>query len=474
MKTSIIQLDSSPSQNRKYLNERNSLHSYHHSIDLNDGRSVPNPRRNFQSSRARPLPIVDSKAVSNSLDSPDWSTSSPLVALKRSDHKKTALTSERFDLEANNSNSPIFESKYPPRPSSSSISSTQKSHPMMVHSEHYHHHQHSDQISDDSNRLFDLVNERNFQIANPIPTNHYRLDQSLHSISPINEVNVNDISASICPSDSIGPGDTSSCMMAQNVSNSFRSSSKSCDRYGFFLEDNDEDYETPSVQDLKYIRIKETKWLQMLNNWGYYINFKWDKIRDRCRKGIPHSLRSQAWFHLCGAHLQKNRFPTLYSELIARNIPEEIKNDISKDLHRQFPNHEMFADQNGLGQADLYNVLKAFAIYKPKMGYCQAQAPIAAVFLMHMPAERAFWCLVALSKYYITGYFMRNLEDIQIHGQMLFSFVKKYCSSAYNLLNRQKIEPVLYMTEWFMCIFSRNLPWPSVLRVWDMFLCEGN
>lgn len=190
----------------------------------------------------------------------------------------------------------------------------------------------------------------------------------------------------------------------------------------------------PSVQDLKYIRIKETKWLQMLNNWGYYINFKWDKIRDRCRKGIPHSLRSQAWFHLCGAHLQKNRFPTLYSELIARNIPEEIKNDISKDLHRQFPNHEMFADQNGLGQADLYNVLKAFAIYKPKMGYCQAQAPIAAVFLMHMPAERAFWCLVALSKYYITGYFMRNLEDIQIHGQMLFSFVKKYCSSAYNLL----------------------------------------
>lgn len=29
------------------------------------------------------------------------------------------------------------------------------------------------------------------------------------------------------------------------------------------------------------------------------------------------------------------------------------------------------------------------------------------------------------------------------------------------------------MTEWFMCIYSRSLPWASVLRVWDMFLCEG-
>ena len=29
------------------------------------------------------------------------------------------------------------------------------------------------------------------------------------------------------------------------------------------------------------------------------------------------------------------------------------------------------------------------------------------------------------------------------------------------------------MTDWFMCCFIRSLPWPSVLRVLDMFLCEG-
>lgn len=32
-------------------------------------------------------------------------------------------------------------------------------------------------------------------------------------------------------------------------------------------------------------------------------------------------------------------------------------------------------------------MLKAYTVHRPEEGYCQAQAPIAAVLLMHMPAE---------------------------------------------------------------------------------------
>lgn len=38
---------------------------------------------------------------------------------------------------------------------------------------------------------------------------------------------------------------------------------------------------------------------------------------------------------------------------------------------------------------------------------------------------------------------------------------------------KQKMEPILYMTEWFLCVYTRTLPWESILRIWDMFLCEG-
>lgn len=60
-------------------------------------------------------------------------------------------------------------------------------------------------------------------------------------------------------------------------------------------------------------------------------------------------------------------------------------------------------------QEDLFLVLKAYTVYNPAEGYCQAHAPIAAVLLMHMPAEQAFWCLVAICEKYLPGYYSPGL-----------------------------------------------------------------
>lgn len=48
-------------------------------------------------------------------------------------------------------------------------------------------------------------------------------------------------------------------------------------------------------------------------------------------------------------------------------------------------------------QQDLFRVLKAYTLYRPEEGYCQAQAPIAAVLLMHMPAEVTLHKLLCLA-----------------------------------------------------------------------------
>ncbi|GFR92110.1 TBC1 domain family member 10A-like [Elysia marginata] len=103
---------------------------------------------------------------------------------------------------------------------------------------------------------------------------------------------------------------------------------------------------------------------------------------------------------------------------------------------------------NGISQEALFEVLKAYSLHRPDEGYCQAQAPIAALLLMHMPAEQAFWCLVVICDKYLTGYYSPGLR-------------------------KQHIEPIMYMTEWFMCVYTRTLSWTIVLRLWDQFLCEG-
>ena len=148
--------------------------------------------------------------------------------------------------------------------------------------------------------------------------------------------------------------------------------------------------------------------------------------------------------------------------------------DIEKDLHRNFPTHEMFGGTyERIGQTELYRVLKAYSVLNPTDGYCQAMAPIAATLLMHMPSEAAFWCLVAICDKYVPGYYSPGMEAIQLDGDILWGLLKRVSPAAHKHLAKQGVEPILVMTEWFLCCFARTLPWPSVLRVWDMFMCEG-
>ena len=63
-------------------------------------------------------------------------------------------------------------------------------------------------------------------------------------------------------------------------------------------------------------------------------------------------------------------------------------------------------------QEDLFRILKAYSVHNTTDGYCQAQAPIAAVLLMHMPAEQAFWCLVSICEKYLPGYYSAGLVSL--------------------------------------------------------------
>ena len=177
---------------------------------------------------------------------------------------------------------------------------------------------------------------------------------------------------------------------------------------------------------------------------------------------------------LTGACILKAKEPNkdYYAQCLqSTSVDARCLDEIKRDLHRQFPNHEIF--RNGVGIQSLYNVLHAYAAHNPEVGYCQSQGPIAAVLVMYMPEEDAFWMLIRISDLYLKDYFKPDLEKIQIDGHTLFNLFKSINSTAFKLMQRQSIHPTIYMTEWFMCIFARTLPWCTVLRVWDMFFCEG-
>ncbi|KAL0965605.1 hypothetical protein UPYG_G00283460 [Umbra pygmaea] len=264
-------------------------------------------------------------------------------------------------------------------------------------------------------------------------------------------------------------------------SNSFASDSelngytsdRQTDKYGFI--GGAQQYSEQSAEDIppEVLRQREAKWLDMLNSWDKWMAKRHKKLKLRCQKGIPPSLRGRAWLYLSGGKVKREQHRGTFEDLDSQAGDPKWVDVIERDLHRQFPFHEMFVARGGHGQQDLFRVLKAYTLHRPEEGYCQAQAPIAAVLLMHMPAEDAFWGLVQICEKYLPGYYSAGLEAIQLDGETLSALLKRISPVAHRHLKKHKMEPILYMTEWFMCAFSRTLPWASVLRVWDMFLCEG-
>ena len=95
-----------------------------------------------------------------------------------------------------------------------------------------------------------------------------------------------------------------------NSSENSSITSVATDRFGFMNSDTNLNYNEPK-QNVKILRRREKKWLKMLSSnqtWNTYATTHYKKVRSRCRKGIPSSVRPQAWFHLCGARaLQKEQ-----------------------------------------------------------------------------------------------------------------------------------------------------------------------
>ncbi|XP_006034254.1 carabin [Alligator sinensis] len=243
------------------------------------------------------------------------------------------------------------------------------------------------------------------------------------------------------------------------------------DRYGFIGGGSAQNAQV--LPPLELLRRRESKWLDMTAHWDKTMARRYKKVKVLCRKGIPSSLRARCWPLLCGAQAIMDRNLGKYQELEEAPGTQQWLETIEKDIHRQFPFHEMFLSPEGHGQRGLLQLLKAYTVYRPQEGYCQAQGPIAAMLLMHMPAEQAFWCLVQISERYLPGYYSPEMEAVLLDGEVFMALLRRVCHRAYKHLQKHNVGPMLFVTEWFLCLFCRTLPFPTVLRIWDAFFSEG-
>ena len=85
-------------------------------------------------------------------------------------------------------------------------------------------------------------------------------------------------------------------------------------------------------------------------------------------------------------------------------------------------------------QQSLFDVLKAYAVHDPDVGYCQAQAPIAAILLMHLPPEQAFWVFVQINEEYVKGYFSDGLMAVKEDALATELLIQRLSPRGFRLL----------------------------------------
>ncbi|XP_062243598.1 TBC1 domain family member 1 isoform X4 [Platichthys flesus] len=237
------------------------------------------------------------------------------------------------------------------------------------------------------------------------------------------------------------------------------------------------DYEeiTPCLKDVTLV------WEKMMGTPGRArVKFDTETIHAAVAQGVPRMHRGEIWKLLSEQYLLRQTVPsrppanpTPYKELLKQLTSQQ--HAILIDLGRTFPTHPYFQAQLGAGQLSLYNILKAYSLLDPEVGYCQGLSFIAGVLLLHLEEEDAFNMLKFLM--YDVGLRKQYRPDmiiLQIQMYQLSRLLHDYHRDLYSHLEQQEIGPSLYATPWFLTAFASHFPLGFVARVFDMLFLQGS
>ncbi|XP_016415544.1 TBC1 domain family member 1-like isoform X5 [Sinocyclocheilus rhinocerous] len=238
------------------------------------------------------------------------------------------------------------------------------------------------------------------------------------------------------------------------------------------------DYEeiTPCLKDVTLV------WERMLNTTGRSkVRFATEEIHTAVGQGVPRQHRGEIWKFLSEQYLLRQEVPgakppnsdTPYKELLKQLTSQQ--HAILIDLGRTFPTHPYFSAQLGAGQLSLYNLLKAYSLLDPEVGYCQGLSFVAGVLLLHMSEEDAFHMLRFLM--YDMGLRKQYRPDmiiLQIQMYQLSRLLHDYHRELYDHLEQYEIGPSLYAAPWFLTAFASHFPLGFVARVFDILFLQGS
>ena len=122
----------------------------------------------------------------------------------------------------------------------------------------------------------------------------------------------------------------------------------------------------------------------------------------------------------------------------------------------------------------MFNALRAYSKHNVEVGYVQGMGFISALLLTYMEEEETFWILNSMiEKYQMESFFLAGFPGLERAFYILMSLIKKHLRKVYDLLVKYQMCPSMFASQWFITVFSVNLRYEVLVRVFDVFLLEG-
>lgn len=221
-----------------------------------------------------------------------------------------------------------------------------------------------------------------------------------------------------------------------------------------------------------------------------------EEFKKLVRTSIPESYRSQLWLVMvnkCVGETRKALGTKYYKTLLENakndnidlystnidvmgddNYTDPILRLIDSDLTRTLPSNKYFCSLNGEKIPELRRILYAYRYYNKDIGYCQGLNRLAALGLLFLQEEDAFWFLVTCVKLQPKDYYNEKLFGVIIDQAVFSEIVSEKLPRLSHHLKSLDVDFQLYSLKWFMTVFIDSLSHEIYLKIFDCFLNEGN
>lgn len=203
-----------------------------------------------------------------------------------------------------------------------------------------------------------------------------------------------------------------------------------------------------------------------------------DTLQELVQAGVPRHRRGEIWlllaeqYQLRSSPINEIDSSTTYEQLL--NQLTTHQHAILIDLGRTFPSHPFYRDSLGAGQLSLYNLLKAYSLLDPQVGYCQGLSFVSGVLLLHMTEEQAFGMMKHLLFHLgLRRQYKQDMGALQVQLYQLCRLLYSRHRELYQHLDHFDIAPALYAAPWFLTLFASQFPLGFVSRLFDAIFLQG-